>query len=1035
MKNILNKSFYYLILTFGVVGIASAQVKDIPFVPSTGEKIEIKPNYKPGESIVNPDKLAPFNVHSMDLNTLESRTRIISVTAKNEIGTPIFFSGFLNQQKGETLENQVSIYLNHINSYYNLRNIADEYKITAIEADEIGMTHISVQQIYKGVEVEGGEMKFHAQNGIINSANGMLLESPKLQKVIPSLSESEAIAFVESDFAIKGNYSRISDTKFLQNGKQFDVSLVIIKENEKDVLVYKIDAYASILSRFIYLIDANSGEIIHAYKNYCSLHGSVDDNHNHAHISLNFDATTVESIENSPPDGPATATAKDLQNIDRTINTFEKSNKFYLIDASRAPIFNNSASVMPDEPVGVIWTIDAFNTNPENSNFKYDHVTSNNNSWTNKTAVSAHFNGGKAYEYFFDVFGRKSINGEKGNIVSLINISDPSSGGGFDNAFWNGAAMFYGNGDTAFEPLAKALDVAGHEMSHGVVQTTANLTYQGESGAMNEAFADIFGAMIDRDDWFMGEDVAKTSTFPTGRLRDMSNPHNGGTKLGDPGWQPDHVNEQYKGSQDNGGVHINSGIVNHAYYLFAETNGIGKAKAEQIFYRALTTYLTKSSQFIDLRAAVEKAATDLYSNTEKNAASSAFQAVGIGGGGGNTDYEEDIEMNPGEDFLLASDDILSNLYVYNNNLELIADPLSDINHISRPSVTDDGSEIYFIGSDNRIYNTSINWTTSQVSTNVFDSQAIWRNVAISKDGKRIAAITQQTNNNIIILDLPTNKQQTFELYNPTFTEGVSTGDVNFSDAMEFDFNGEWLMYDAKSTINGTTGSISYWDIGFLNVYDNSAKNFANGRVEKLFNQLPENTSVGNPTFSKNSGYIIAFDLIEPNSYKILGANIEQNKISEIFENGGLGYPSFNNADNQIVYQYEWIFGTDIGLSALESDKISPVFDSETIILETAKFPVVFSNGFREIVAIDDINNAVEFSVYPNPAIAQIIIDLKDLKNASSISISDIQGATVFSQNIEQNKIIVDCNAWIPGAYTIQIKTLDGNQFSNIVIKN
>ena len=76
-----------------------------------------------------------------------------------------------------------------------------------------------------------------------------------------------------------------------------------------------------------------------------------------------------------------------------------------------------------------------------------------------------------------------------------------------DNAFWNGYEMFYGNGIEAFNsPLAKALDVAGHEMSHGVIQNTANLEYISQSGALNESFADIFGAMIDRDDWKMGED-------------------------------------------------------------------------------------------------------------------------------------------------------------------------------------------------------------------------------------------------------------------------------------------------------------------------------------------------------------------------------------------------------------------------------------------------------------------------------------------------------------------------------------------------
>ena len=122
-------------------------------------------------------------------------------------------------------------------------------------------------------------------------------------------------------------------------------------------------------------------------------------------------------------------------------------------------------------------------------------------------------NRAKAYLYFSNLHSRNSINGAGGNIISLVNVSD-EAGQSMGNAFWNGQAMFYGNGDAAFTPLAAGLDVAGHEMSHGVVQSTANLAYQGESGAMNEAFADIFGSMIDRDDWKVGEDIANPSVFP-----------------------------------------------------------------------------------------------------------------------------------------------------------------------------------------------------------------------------------------------------------------------------------------------------------------------------------------------------------------------------------------------------------------------------------------------------------------------------------------------------------------------------------------
>ncbi|MBP9056482.1 MAG: M4 family metallopeptidase, partial [Saprospiraceae bacterium] len=387
--------------------------------------------------------------------------------------------------------------------------------------------------------------------------------------------------------------------------------------------------------------------IIRKYLSVCKFH-----NHKHDHTAQCNVQNAVESPLESQllGDGKATANAQDLFNTSRLINTYEVSSKFYMIDGSR-DMFVFAPTQLPNEPEGVIWTIDAFNTSPAKDNFNYDHVTSTNNLWSNKTAVSAHYNGGKAFEYFRNIHNRKSINGAGGNIVSLINVAD-EDGSSMGNAFWNGQAMFYGNGDGAFQPLARGLDVAGHEMTHGVVQSTANLDYEGESGALNESFADVFGSMIDRDDWKIGEDVVKTSAFPSGALRSLEDPHNGAsTNNFNAGWQPRHYDERYKGTEDNGGVHINSGIPNWAFFKFA--SAIGKDKAEKVYYRALTTYLTKSSKFVDCRVAVIKAATDLYSTTEINAAKKAFDEVGIlGDTGGN--YETDINANPGQEFILTT---------------------------------------------------------------------------------------------------------------------------------------------------------------------------------------------------------------------------------------------------------------------------------------------------------------------------------------------------------------------------------------------
>jgi bacillolysin len=308
-----------------------------------------------------------------------------------------------------------------------------------------------------------------------------------------------------------------------------------------------------------------------------------------------------------------------------------------MLDVSRS-MYKATQSTLPDAPVGGILTVDMNNTFGDNQIIR--RVISTNNQWTTGTAVkaiSAHYNAGLAYEYYLTHHGRQSIDGAGGTIISIVNVPD-DDGGGLDNAFWNGKIMYYGNGDVALKPTSGGIDVAGHEMTHGVVQSTANLESQGEAGAINESMADVFGSMIDPDgDWLMGEDVVRSAFYPTGALRSLSDPHNGGP--GTPGYQPKHVNEQYMGKSDNGGVHINSGIPNHAFYKYA--TAITRTKAAAVYYKALNDYLTKSSQFIDLRLAIIQAATDLYGagSTEVVQAGIAFDEVGISNGQGG-DYEE-----------------------------------------------------------------------------------------------------------------------------------------------------------------------------------------------------------------------------------------------------------------------------------------------------------------------------------------------------------------------------------------------------------
>jgi hypothetical protein len=213
-----------------------------------------------------------------------------------------------------------------------------------------------------------------------------------------------------------------------------------------------------------------------------------------------------------------------------------------------------------------------------------------------------------------------------------------------DNAFWNGYCMTYGDGQTYFD-IVTSLDVIAHEIGHGVCQFSANLVYSGESGAINESLSDIWGACVEnwattnKQTWLIGEDI--TLSYPC--LRNMQNP--GSTSLPSNWRQPDTYGGGPYWTGPNADVHINSGIMNHWFYILSVgksgTNGIGNtynvtgigiSKAEKIAYRAETVYMTVNTNFAYARTHTIQAAIDLYGDCspEVQSVTNAWYAVGVG---------------------------------------------------------------------------------------------------------------------------------------------------------------------------------------------------------------------------------------------------------------------------------------------------------------------------------------------------------------------------------------------------------------------
>ncbi|NTU62669.1 MAG: peptidase M4 family protein, partial [Chloroflexi bacterium] len=250
-------------------------------------------------------------------------------------------------------------------------------------------------------------------------------------------------------------------------------------------------------------------------------------------------------------------------------------------------------------------------------------------------AQAAHDGAGKVYDYYFNTFKRDGLDDQGNPMVSTVHYgSDPEDA---ENAAWIGEAqqMIYGDGGRIFKPLPYGLDVVGHEFTHGIIDNTSSLIYEGQSGALNESYADVFGALIDRGNWTIGETVIKSPPFPLKFLRSLEDPNGRGSydardPLSSVG-QPAHMNEYadlpYTRKGDNGGVHVNSGIPNLVAFLIARA--IGPEKMEQIYYRTLTQYLSPNSDFADAARATIRAAQDLYGSTEANAIRAALPKVGL----------------------------------------------------------------------------------------------------------------------------------------------------------------------------------------------------------------------------------------------------------------------------------------------------------------------------------------------------------------------------------------------------------------------
>lgn len=254
-----------------------------------------------------------------------------------------------------------------------------------------------------------------------------------------------------------------------------------------------------------------------------------------------------------------------------------------------------------------------------------------------KPVSEAYDYSGDTYKYYQEVHERNSVDGRGMKLDSSVHYGED-----YNNAFWNGTQMVYGDGDDEiFDRFTKCIDVIGHELTHGVTQYEAALEYDGQPGALNESFSDIFGTLVkqytlkqnvDKADWLIGKGLF-TKKVKGVALRSMKEP---GSAYDDPTIgkdpQPGHMRNYVKTTSDNGGVHINSGIPNHAFYLAAEEiGGYAWEKTGKIWYITLRDRLRENSDFQATANFTYEVAGSLYGkgSKEERAVINAWDKVGI----------------------------------------------------------------------------------------------------------------------------------------------------------------------------------------------------------------------------------------------------------------------------------------------------------------------------------------------------------------------------------------------------------------------
>ena len=461
---------------------------------------------------------------------------------------------------------------------------ADQFILQKKEKDELGFLHYRYQQYYDGKLVKNAVFYVHTKDQKIISANGEFI--PNIQ-IATSPTLNAAAAQTIGKAKMQGEYA-------WKNEDFPTPELIVFIKNQKAHLVFQTDIYTTKpLARKYFFIDATDGKIIETYDriHHAEAHGIAE---------TRYSGTQTISVDSISP-------------TNFVLRDLSRGDGVFTLDMNTSTFYGDAIDFMD--------TDNFWNTTANKDNAAYD----------------AHWGMQVMYDYLLEEHGRNSFDNAGASMTSFVHFDQ-----NYRNAFWDGSAFTYGDGDGTQRDPYTSIDVVGHEIMHAVTEYSAGLIYFEESGALNESFSDIFGVVQDfranptTADFILGEQF----TLQGNPIRDMEHPNlfeDPNTYLG--------LFWNSTGS-DNGGVHTNSGVQNFWFQLLVNggtgvnDNGdsytvesIGMDAAADIAYRNLTVYLTPNSQYIDARFFAIEAANDLFEDCSAEVinVTNAWQAVGVGG--------------------------------------------------------------------------------------------------------------------------------------------------------------------------------------------------------------------------------------------------------------------------------------------------------------------------------------------------------------------------------------------------------------------